>query len=162
MHKHFIVFCRTEIQYRLQYFIFYFDQAQGLVHCFLILTSYNCSRISHKAHSLIQDQPVIGAWLRIGLSGHCKSLIGHIFVSIDHLNSRNLHGNIRINFLNKGMSIGTVQYLHHKAVSGSNVVGINRLPRHKSHSVFLSHRLIYIAAIHSWHFIRHYASPPFS
>ena len=75
MYKDGIILCLAEIQNRLQYLIFDLHQLHCPAHRFLRRTRHDCRSIPDEAHPLIQDQPVIGTGLRIGLTCHRKPLV---------------------------------------------------------------------------------------
>ena len=80
MYQDRIVLCRMEIQHRLQYLVFDLHQLHGLLHSLFRCAGYNRRRITHEPYSLIQDQAVIRACLRIGLSCKCKSFVWTVLV----------------------------------------------------------------------------------
>ena len=116
MHKDLVILCRVHIQHRLQHFIFHLDELQGLVHSLLIFSRHNGHGISHKPQSPVQDQPVVGAGLGVGLAGHGKALVRHIFIGVNGLDAGHLHGDVRVDILHEGMGVRAVEHLHHQTV----------------------------------------------
>ena len=116
MNKDLVVLGRVDIQHRLQHFVLDLDELQCLVHGLLIFPSHDSHSVPHKAESLVQDQPVVGAGLGVGLASHGKALVRHIPVGVNGLNAGHLHGNVRVDLLHEGVGVRAVEHLHHKTV----------------------------------------------
>ena len=138
-----IVLRRMEIQHRFQFLIFYLDKAQSLLYRLFIFSGYDRHRIPPKADSLIQDQAVIGAWLRIGLSSHGKADIRHIFIGIDGLDARHLQRRIDLDLLDQCMGIGASFYFYHQSIVRHHIIQKYRFSGHQRHGILFHHRLIY-------------------
>ena len=107
MHQDMAVLGIVHIQHRLQHLVLNAYQTHGMVHCRLIHTGHNGNRVPHKPQTPVQDQPVIGAGLRIGLSGHGKPLLGHVLPCQDTLNAGHLSRHRAIYLCNQGVGIRT-------------------------------------------------------
>ena len=86
MYQDRVIFSGVEVEHRLQHLVLYFDKTQSLIYSFFRLTGHNCHCITHKTDSLVQDQAVIRAWLRVGLARHGKTLLGTVLIRQDRLN----------------------------------------------------------------------------
>ena len=122
-----VVLGGVEVQHRLQDLVPDPDALQRPVHRRLVLAGHDGHRVPHEADPPVQNEPVIGGWLRIGLSRHGEPLLGHILVGEDGSNARDLLGVFGIDLLNEGVGVGAAQHLDHQAVPGGQVVQIGGL-----------------------------------
>ena len=141
------------VQDGLQHLIAHPDQLQSPVHRPLGLPGYDGHRVPHKAHPLVQDQPVVGGGLRVGLPRHGEPLLGHIPVGEDGRDAGDLHGGAGVDLLNEGVGVGAAQHLDHQAVPGGHVVHIGRLAQQKGHGVLLAHRLAHALVCLPFHVV---------
>ena len=111
-----IILCLAEIQHRLQHFIFNTYKLYSFLNRLFGNTCHNGGRVTHKAHPLIQNQPVIWACLRIRLSSQSKPFIRTVFISQNAYDSRNSLRPRRVNLLNQGMGMGTSYELYNQTV----------------------------------------------
>ena len=107
MHQHRIVKGLAEIQHRFQYLVSDFDDTQRFVHSFFRFSGYNCHCVTYATDSLVENETVIGGWLREGLSCNTESVLRYILPCINCHNARYFHCCRCINFLNQCMSMGT-------------------------------------------------------
>ena len=131
------------IQHRLQHLVLHFDELQGLVGSRLVLSGHNGHGVPHKADPLIQNQPVVGRGLGVGLPRHGKALLGHILIGVHRHHPGHLLGHVGVDLLNQGVGVGASQHLHHQAVFGGHVVHIGGLAQQQGHGVLFPHRLPY-------------------
>ena len=94
------------VQDGLQHLVAHPDQLQGPVHRLFGLSGHDGRRVPHKAHPLVQDQPVVGGGLRVGLPRHGEPLLGHIPVGEDGRDAGDLHGGGCVDLLNEGVGRG--------------------------------------------------------
>ena len=144
MNENFIIFRFSKIKYRFEYFIFYFYKLHCLINTLFINPSNNSNRIPYKSYMSVKYEPVIRTWLRICLSGTCKTfhILVNIFICKNCLYSRYFHCYIRINILNNSISIRRTQQLHNKTVIWCNIICIHRLSKQKLHRIFFSYSFI--------------------
>ena len=116
VHQDMAVLGIVHIKHRLQHLVFNTYQAHGMVHCRLIHASHNGNRVPHEPEALVQDQPVIRAWLRICLPRHGKPLLRHVFICKDALNARGFSRHRTIYLCNQGMGVRASEHLHNQAV----------------------------------------------
>ena len=116
MNQNLTVLCLPEVENRFQHLIFHLNQAESAVHRLLCLSRHDRSRIACKTQPLIQNQPVIGAGLRIRLPRHGKTLIRHILISQYTGDPVHLGGSLHIDFPNQRMSVRTPKHLDNQAV----------------------------------------------
>ena len=141
------------VQDGLQHLVAHPDQLHGPVHRLLSLSGHDGHRVSHKAHPLVQDQPVIGGGLRVGLPRHGEPLLGHVPVGENSRDAGDLHGGAGVNLLNESVGVGAAQHLDHQAVPGGHVVHIGRLAQQKGHGVLLAHRLAHALVCLPFHVV---------
>ena len=152
VHQHRVILGRAEIQHGGEDLIGDFDVLQGPVHGLLRLTGHHSHGIPVETHVAVQQQTVIGAGFGIGLAGHGKPLLGHIFVGENGLDAGHLHGYRGVDVLNHGICMGAVEHLHHQGVGITQVVGVHRLAGDQGHGILFAYGLVDIA---------HYDIPPF-
>ena len=141
VYEQFIVLCRVKIQHRRQYLIVHLHARQHQIRRLFCLSSNDRHRISHKPYTSVQKQPVIGAGLRIRLSGRRKPLLRYILIGIDSHCPRHGHRFFRFNIRNECMGVGTAKELYHQTVLWRDVIRIHRLSGHKLHGIQLADRL---------------------
>ena len=151
MHQDFIVDGLMIIQQCRKHLVFHPDHPQGLVHAVLILACYNRYRIAHEAHMLIENQMVVGAPLRIGLSRCGKPVLRHVFPGIHRLDTRNLQGRRVVYVLHDGIGMGAAKKLYHQTFLRGEVIYIDRLSRNQRYGVLLAFPFSYFP----------HAAPPF-
>ena len=144
VHQDRVVLGSVKIENRLQHLIFDLDDLQSAVNRFLRSAGHNCHRIADKTHMAVENQAVIGAGLRIRLSGEREALLRNILPGIDRFNARYAHGGVGADLLNHGIGMGTAQKLYDQAVRGSQVIHKDRLTGHQRHGVLLHYGLIHI------------------
>ena len=140
--QQFIILGLPEIQQGRQHLVGHFYEFQGFFRRRFCLRGHNGHRISHIADVPVQDQPVIGAGFRVGLSGHGKPLPGHILPGVDRLHPGHPLGFFRMDLLHQGVGVGAPQKLHHQRACRDLILQEHRLARHQSHGVFFPQRLI--------------------
>ena len=155
MDQNLVILRLPEIEDGFQDLILHLDEAKGVIHRFLGLARHDSGCISYKPHSPVQNQPVIGAGLRIRLACHGKTLIRHILISQYTGNPVHFGGGLHIDCLNQGMSVRTAEHLYNQAVLRRQIIRIDRLSRYQRPGIHLYYRGIY-----RMHFHFHLASPP--
>ena len=98
MHHNGVILGLGEVQQRLLHLIAHLDAVQGLAGCFGGFRCHDRHRISGAADLPVENQAVIGAGLRIGLSGGGEPALGHILPGIDGFNARYLQGTGKVYF----------------------------------------------------------------
>ena len=144
MNKDRIVFCLSEIQKRLQYFVFHFYHFHRPIHCFRRLSRNNRHSIPNESNSLIQNQSVIRTWLRIRLSRHRESLLRTVLICVDRYDPRYFPCSGAVDITNQGVGVRTSQYFDDEAVLRRQIISIDRFPRHQRLGINLWYRLIYL------------------
>ena len=125
MHQQFIILGLMKIQNGRKHFVLYFQELPRTVHAFFIFSGNNRHRISHVAHMLIEDQTVIRAWFRVGLSCHCKTLFRHILPGINRLNARNTLCCRLFHGFYDCIGMRTPQYLDNQTILRHQIIYIN-------------------------------------
>ena len=159
VHQDLAVLGGAEVQHRLQHLVFDLNKLQCSVHAGFVRAGHDSHRVSHIADPPVQDQPVIGRGLRVGLARISETVVGHILVCKNALDARHLHGHIGANIFNEGMGVGAAQQLHHQAVPGRHILHVGGLAQQQLHGVLLAdgciHRMkSFLFHVVSPHFLR--------
>ena len=144
MHQNRVVLRLGEVQQGLQHLVFYFNEARGLGGGSLGLGGHQSHRVAHAAQAAVQDQPVVGAGLRVGLARGGEAALGYIFIGKDGHNAGHFQGGGGVDLLDQRVGVGAAQHLHHQGVGGDHVAGVDRLAGHKAHGVHLADGLIHV------------------
>ena len=147
VHKDRIILRLPEVQYRFQHLILDLHKLHRLLNGFLGSARDDGRSISDETHSLIQDQAVIGARLRVSLSCQSEPLVRTVFVGKYTLNSRHCLRAGGIDLLDQRMGMGTSDDLHDQAVRRCKVVCIDRPARDQCLCVNLCHRMVHHSQI---------------
>ena len=150
-----VVLGGAEIQHRLQHLVLHLDELHGLLGGLFGLGGNDGHRVPHEPQMPVQDQPVIGGGLRVGLARNGKAGGGHVLPGIDIHHPGDLFGNGGVDGLHKGVGVGAAQQLDHQGAFGGDVVGVHRLAQQKLQGVLLAHRLAHVFSS----FLRHGAPP---
>ena len=150
MNQYGVVLGGVEVQHRLQHLIVHPDELHSLVHSLFRFTCHNGDRIPHKPQVLIQQQPVIGRGLGIGLSCHGKPLLRYIPVGIDRHHPGNLHGVFRADFPDFRIGMGASQHLYHQSIPGRHILHKEGLPQKQLHGVLFSYRFTHAFQLSHW------------
>ena len=140
VNQHGIVLRCPKIQHRRQNLVLHLNQLQGLICRRFRFSCHNGGHVSCKPDSSVNNIPVIGAWLRIGLSRLGKAKLRRILPGQHANHARHLLSLLCVDFLYQRVSVRASQRLHDQAVRGSHIVCVNRTSRHKSHGVLFHSR----------------------
>ena len=140
-----VVQCRVVVQHGGQDLIPDLDELHRLIDAFFILAGQNCDNIPRKADMAVDDKPVIGARLRVGLArlGVAAALLVHILPCVDRLDARHQQGTARVDLLHDSVGMGGAQQLYDQAVLRDDIIQVDRLAGHKLHSVLFAHGLVH-------------------
>ena len=99
---------RVVVQHGGQDLIPDFDELHRLIDAFFILAGQNCDNVPRKADMAVDDKPVIGARLGVGLArlGVAAALLVHILPCVDRLDARHQQGTARVDFLHDSVGMG--------------------------------------------------------
>ncbi|MPN48043.1 hypothetical protein SDC9_195647 [bioreactor metagenome] len=136
------------IQQGFQHLIADSDQTHGLIYEFRVGSGNDGYGIAYKAQVPIQDQPVIGAWFRIGLTGQCESLIRNILPGQNAFDAGQGQCLGCVDFCDEGVSMGTPQKFYHQGILRREVRRIDRLARDQRHGIFFPDGLIQLLHVH--------------
>ena len=141
MHEDAAILGRAEVEHRLEHLILHLDEPQRLVDRFFAFARDDRDRVAHKAHAPVEQQPVAGRGLGIGLSGHGEPLLRHVFPGEDRFDAWHLQRDVGVDLLNERMGVRRAQHLDHQTVVRGHVVRIGRLAQQQLHGVLFAHRL---------------------
>ena len=133
-----VVHRRVEVEDGREDFVVHLDQPQRLVCRLFGLGGDNRGRVADIAELPVEDQPVVGRRLGVGLPGEGKALLRHVFISIDRHHPRDLQGEVGPDRTDPRMGMGGAQQLDGEAAGGCQVVGIDRLPGRQSFPVLFA------------------------
>ena len=135
-----------EIQNRLKNFILDLDELQRLVHALLIPSCHDRHHISDKPYMAVDQQAIIRARLRVGLTclSISSSVLWDILPCIDCLDAVHLHCGSLVYGCHHRICVRRSQKLHDQAVLRCDIIHIDRLSRYELHRVLFPYRLIYI------------------
>ena len=111
-----VVLGGAEIQHRLQHLVFDLDQLHGAQGCLLGLGGDDGHRVARKPHMPVQDQPVIGGRLRVGLPRDGKPLFGHVLPGVHRHDAGHLQSKRGVDLLHDGVGVGRAQQLDHQRI----------------------------------------------
>ena len=151
MHQDRTIQCFLRIQYCRKNLVFDLDHLHRTFHTRFIFSGNDRHRISHKAHMLIQDQPVIRTWLRPGLACSCKALLRYILPGINCFDSRHAHCHISLDLPDHCIGMRTSQKLNDQAFLRRQIICIYRLSSHQCHRIFF----------YKWYSYCFHLAPPF-
>ena len=129
------------VQHRGQDLIIHLHQLHGLGHGLLGLARQNGHCVPHKAEPLVQDQPVVGGGLGVGLARVGVAVVGYVFIGINGHHPRHLHGQGGVDGADQGVGVGAAQDLDHQAVPGGDVRYKGGLAQEQVHGVLFPGRL---------------------
>ena len=140
-----VVQCRVVVQHSGQDLIPDLDELHRLIDAFFILAGQNCDNIPRKADMAVDDKPVIGARLGVGLArlGVAAALLVHILPCVDRLDARHQQGTARVDLLHDSVGMGGAQQLYDQAVLRDDIIHVDGLAGHKLHSVLFAHGLVH-------------------
>ncbi len=141
----------VHIQNGGQQLVFDFHQTHGLVGGLFVFRRNDGHRVPHKAQLPVQNQPVIGGGLRVGLARDGKAGFGHVLPGIDGHHAGDFQGDGGVDLLHQGAGMGAAQQFDHQGVPGDDVVGVDRLAQQKLHRVLFAHGMADILVIFSCH-----------
>ena len=131
MHHNGVILGLGEVQQRLLHLIAHLDAVQGFAGCFGGFRCHDRHRISGTADLPVENQTVIGAGLRIGLSGGGEPALGHILPGIDRHYARDLHRCGTVDLLDPSPGIGTAQQFDGQGACRHQIACIYRLAGHQ-------------------------------
>ena len=137
MHERGIVLGGAEVQHGIEHVVGHLDARKGRLGSLLVFRGDNRHHVAHIAHVAVDNQAVVGACLRIGLSRVAEALPRHIFPGVDVHHTGNLLRLRRVDVLHDGVGMGASQELHHKRV-GRNVLGEHGLAQKELQRVLLA------------------------
>ncbi len=145
MHQNGIVHGLVEVQQGLQHIVLYLDKLQSLVHTFLVLARHDGHNVPHIAEVTVDEQTVIRARLRIGLTGLCiaTAVLRNVLPGINGFDAGHLHGHLGIDLLHPGMGMGRAQKLHDEAVLRRKILCIHRLSGDELHGIDFAYRSVH-------------------
>ena len=150
MHERGIVLGGAEVQHGIKHIVGHLDARKGCLGRLLALGRHDSHHIAHIAHMTIDNQAVVGACLRVGLSRVAEALPRHVFPG-EHINhAGNLLRLRRVDILHDGVGMRAPQKLHHERV-GRNVLGERRLAQKELQRVLLADGLadrLVVGSIH--------------
>ena len=122
--------------------LFHLDARKGGLRRLLVLGCHDGHHVAHEAHVPIDDQAVVRAGFRIGLTRVGEALVGHVLpgVHVDH--ARHLLRLRCVDGLHHGVGVGTSQKLDHQRI-GRDVLGVDGLSQQKLQRILLADRLAY-------------------
>ena len=126
------------VQHRFQHLIVHADEPHGPVHAGLVSACHDGDGVTDEADPLVQDQTVIGRGLGEGLACLSETVLGDILVGEDALDAGDLHGDVGVDALDPGVSMGAAQNLDHQTVLGSHIVQIDGLAQQELHGVLFA------------------------
>ena len=149
VHKNGVILGGVEIQHCFQHIVFHLDELQRLIHALLVLACYDRHHVAYKTDMTVDEQTVVGACLRIGLS--ClrvpAGVLRHIFPGKNRLDAGHFFSHGGVDGPHHGVGVGRTQQLDDEAVGGDHVIHVHRLSRYQLHGVLFAERLVY--RIHS-------------
>ena len=150
VHERGIVLSGAKIQHGVEHVVGHLDARKGCFGGLLALGRHDSHHIAHIAHMTIDNQAVVGACLRVGLSRVAEALPRHVFPG-EHINhAGNLLRLRRVDILHDGVGMRAPQKLHHERV-GRNVLGEHRLAQKELQRVLLADGLadrLVVGSIH--------------
>jgi len=137
VHERGIVLSSAEVQHGIEHLVGHLDARKGRLGSLLALGRHDSHHIAHIAHVAVDDQAVVGACLRIGLSRVAEALPRHVFPG-EHVNhAGNLLRLRRVDIFHDGVGMGASQELHHERV-GHDVLGEHGLAQKELQRVLLA------------------------
>ena len=136
MYNNRIIYSLMEIQERFLYVIFHLDHAHSLIYTCRITAGYESHRVSDIADLCIQNKPVIGTQLRIGLTSNSKPRLGDIFCCQDTFNPGNSQSRFGINMAYDGSCMGAAQGFDDKTAFRCQILRVSRLTCHQLQGIF--------------------------
>ena len=150
VHEGGIVLSSAEIQHGIEHLVGHLNARKGRLGSLLVFRGDNRHHVAHVAHMAIDDQAVVGACLRIGLSRVAEALPRHVFPGEHTHHAGNLLRLRRVDVLHDGVGMRTPQKLHHERV-GRDVLGEHRLAQKELQRVLLADGLadrLVVGSIH--------------
>ena len=132
-----VVLGGVKVQNGFQNLVADLDKLHGFPGGLFRLRRNDGHHIPHEPHMPVNNQPVVGGGLGIGLARDGKAGLGHILPGVDVHNAGNLFGYIGPDFLHNGIGVGTAENLHYQGILRGNIVHINGLAREQLHGILL-------------------------
>ena len=121
-----------------QNLIFHLDQAHGPAGRLVVLGGDDGHRVAHKTDVPVQNQPVIGRRLGVGLARDGKTGGGHILPGIDVHHAGHLAGKGDIHAFYHGVGVRAAEQPNHQRAAGHHIAGVDRLAQKKLHGVLFA------------------------
>ena len=113
MHQHRVVLRRAEIEHGLEHLVGDLDARKRRCGRLLVLGGDDGHHVADEAHVPIDDQPVVGAGLRIGLPGVAEARARDVFPGVDIDDAGNLLRLGCVDGRNDSVGVRAAQKLHH-------------------------------------------------
>ena len=128
-----------KVQQRLQHLILHFNQPHRPPGNLLRLRSHNGHRVPGAAQVPVQNQPVVGAGLRPGLTRRGKAALGHILPGKYRRHTGHQLCPAGVDGNDIGPCVGGAQQLHPQGIGGNQIPGVHRFAGDQAHGVLFSH-----------------------
>ena len=125
-----------------KYLVGYFDELHRFLGSFQCFSTDNGNRVTGTADVRVQNQFVIRAEFRIGLTGSGVAAGRNIFISQHTGNARNQQSAADVDVLDHGMSVWAAQNLDNQCVLRDHIAGVNRFTADQADCVLLSYSRI--------------------
>ena len=147
--KHRVILGGVVVQNRFQHLIFHLDELERLIHAFFVLAGHNGHHVAHKADMPVNDQTVIRAGFRIGLTRLriTAGVLVYIFPRVDCFDTGHFFCCSSVDGFDDGVRVRRTQQLDDQAVLRDHIVHIDRLTGDQLHGVFLPKR--FVDSLHS-------------
>ena len=131
-----------EIEERLLDFVFYAQDAQGLIDGFFRFPGDESHGVADVADLFIEDEAVVRTQFRIGLAGNGEARLGHVVGRDDADDARHFFRRRLGDLLDDGSGMRAAQCLDDETILGHDVFRIDRLARDQGLGVLLGDRMI--------------------
>ena len=109
VHEGGIVLSGAEIQHRIEHLVGHLNTRKGCLGSLLVFRGDNRHHVAHVAHVAVDDQAVVGACLRVGLSRVAEALTRHVFPGVDVNHAGDLFRFRRVDVFHDGVGMGASQ-----------------------------------------------------
>ena len=137
MHEDGIVLGGAEVQDWLEHLVAHLDAGERLVGGRLVFCGDDGDHVAHIAHMTVDDQAVVGAGLRIGLTGVGEAVLRDVFPGVDSHDAIELERLGGVDGLDYRVGMRAAQELDHKRVR-HDVLCVDGLAEQELHGVLLA------------------------
>ena len=109
VHEGGIVLSSAKIQHGIEHVVGHLDARKGRLGSLLVFRGDNRHHVAHVAHVAVDDQAVVGACLRVGLSRVAEALTRHVFPGVDVHHPGDLFRFRRVDVFHDGVGMGASQ-----------------------------------------------------